>query len=424
MIPLTEPSTETADSPVRLVLRISYIGLILFTIGYYIRPEDLFDGGRYFPLALIGGVLAIGSYIFYITTGGSIKRTREVRIILALLGWFILSIPFAYWKGGSFQIVKDNVSKILLLTIVIMSVVTTISKLRNLLLIQTLAVALMGWIAHTNFDETNRAVGNSSAFGNSNDLAVILCVSIPLLFFFATDARSTIKKIFFAAAMLLVLYTITITYSRTGFLAMIVVFLSLTWHFGIKPGHYLGVLSVASILLVGFLIFMPSGYEKLIASIYNNDVDATDTVRQDASASSEERRILLNRAIELTLTHPLLGVGPNGFEQMSGRWRVEHNTYLQFSTEAGLPALILFLVLVYRTFSNLKDTESIAVPGSEIWCLVGALRASFWAFLVGGLFTNFAYVFFPYFLIGFAAALNQIATNDLSRGTDSEMAPA
>jgi O-antigen ligase len=388
-------------------LQLAFVGLLLFITGYYNRPED-FLGGPYFPIALIGGSLAILAYIFYLFSGGHIRRTRETTIILALLGWFILAIPFAYWRGGSFQIVRDNLSKILLLTIVMMNVVNTMSRLRTLLMVQVISVAFMGWISYTHLDSAGRATGNSASFGDSNELAVLLCICLPVLFFFVLEA-SFIGKVFFTALIVLILYTILMTYSRTGFLAVAVAVVALIWHFGIKTRNYFRVVIGGILLLIVLFALMPSGYEKLINSIYDNDAVVAGTVRSDAAVSREARLQLLKRAIEVTLKNPIFGVGWGGFPQLSGSWRVEHNTFLELSTEAGLPALALFLLLVYFTFLNLRNAERLALPQSKVWRLAGALRASCWAFVIGACFLNLATYFFPYFLFGFAAATHQIA---------------
>lgn len=406
------PSTVTTKRTAGLALTISYFGLLLFTIAYYNRPQDYFSIGTYLPFALIGGALAVGAYVIHLAFGGQTQRQREATVVIALLGWFLLSIPFANWAGGSFDVVKDNISKVLILTIVVMNVTNTMSRLRKLLVVQTLSVALMAWIAHSNFDATGRAIGNNSTFGNSNDLAVLLCINLPLMFFFVIEPGNRFRKLFYAAVMLLGIYTVLLTYSRTGFLSMAVSLAIVVWDFGIKRGHYYRVIVCGVLLMLVFAVFMPSGYDKLIASIYSSDVDTAGTARSDAAVSAEQRWQIMIRAAELSFRHPLLGVGPNGFAELSGYWRVEHNTYLQLSTEAGLPSLFLFLLLIRYTFLNLRDAERRVMPQTEVWRLIGALRASLWAFLIGAFFINFAYTFFPYFLLGFVAAIHQIALNN------------
>ena len=405
-----EPSESTAQQESSWALTLAYFGLILFTVGYYNRPED-YLGGRYLPFALIGGVLAIGGYLVHLASGGHIARPRETIILLLLFCWILLSIVFANWVTGSFQAFQDKVAKVLLLTIVLANAITSVSRFRKLLFIQVISVAVMGWMAQYALDITGRVSGNSQAFGNANDLAVLLCVNFPLLFYLLIEAKGYFRKATYAIVMGLVLYIIALTYSRTGVLALIVAIGALMWHFGIKTGRHASVIAVGILLVVVFVAFAPSGYGKLMASIFSKEVDVSETMRSDAAESGKARQGLLIRAIEVTLEHPIFGVGLDGFGELSGRWQVQHSTYLQYSSEAGIPALVLFLLLIRCTFVNLRGAERLSRKGSEVWRLAGALRASVWAFLVGALFTNFGYEFFGFFIFGFAAAIHQIAVD-------------
>lgn len=403
-------------------LLIPYIGLLLFTFGYYNRPEDWFPGGHFLPFALVGGILAIAGFFIHLLAGGTLKCKRDVRLLSVLLMWFILTIPFAEWKGGAFQIVKDNVVKILLLTMVMMNVINSMYRIRRILMLQVLSIAVMAWVAHKHMDQTGRATGMGNAFGNSNDIAVIICITIPLMFFFMIEASGFLKRMIYIGIVLIMVYTLILTYSRTGFLALLVAVTVSAWHYGVKRGYTGRVIVGVVLFLVLFFAFAPKDYGKLIQSIYDSNVDSAGSVRQDAGESREARKELLGRGIDFTLHHPLFGVGPNGFERLSGSWHVTHNTYLQFSSEAGIPALLLFLTLVRFTFRNLKEAEKRTQPGSSPWLLTGALRASFAAFLVGAFFTNFAYTFFPYFIVAFAAALNQI-TIEMGPALPDDAAP-
>jgi O-antigen ligase len=401
-----------ADSPFWTTA--SYTGLVLFLIGYYNRPEDAI--GPYFRLALVGGILAIGAYITSLLSGAPINRIRETVVVVLLFAWLALSIPFSNWMGGSFQTFKDGIGKVLVLTIVIMNVVSTTRRLRALLLIQVLSITVIAWMAHQGADTLGRAAGdNNTAFGNSNDLAVLLCINLPLVFLFILESRSYLKAALYLAVMSIMLYTVFLTYSRTGILAMVVAVGSLVRHFGLKQKQLVRVAAAAFCLLVVSIVFIPKDYGTLIASIFSSDVDVSESVRGDASESRDARQLLLGRAVALTLEHPIFGVGLNGFEELSESGHVQHNSFLQYSSEAGIPALLLFLTLIGFTFANLRGAELLSIKGSDVWLLAGALRASLWAFLVGALFLNFAYLFFPYFIFAFAAALHQIALNQQSQ---------
>ena len=85
------------------------------------------------------------------------------------------------------------------------------------------------------------------------------------------------------------------------------------------------------------------------AAVRSETFQATDATElaESAVASTNGRMQLQWRAIQLTMKHPLLGVGPSNFEdgveamvekeegQRSG-WQVAHNTYLQVAADTGV----------------------------------------------------------------------------------------
>lgn len=124
--------------------------------------------------------------------------------------------------------------------------------------------------------------------------------------------------------------------------------------------------------------------------------------------------MLFNRGLSIAQQHPLFGVGPGNFEVVSGSsdardWHGTHDTYVQLSSEAGLPALFLFLFLLKVAFSSVSKAMKRSAGDAKLMLFAGALRASLVSLMVGALFADVAYHFFPYFLIGFACALAHIS---------------
>jgi hypothetical protein len=114
------------------------------------------------------------------------------------------------------------------------------------------------------------------------------------------------------------------------------------------------------------------------------------------------------RSIEVTLEHPLFGVGPGNFEVTSGVWHVTHNSYTQMSSEGGIPALVLFIVILSYGFKNLRRAKRLSGHKKELKLLAKALRGSLAGFVVGAFFASYAYQFFPYFLVAYSTALLRI----------------
>jgi hypothetical protein len=78
--------------------------------------------------------------------------------------------------------------------------------------------------------DTGRLTGLSQAFGNANDLAVVIAISIPIGYFLLITSTSWIARILLIAVLALLLYGNILTVSRTGFLAIAVGLAVLLFH--------------------------------------------------------------------------------------------------------------------------------------------------------------------------------------------------
>ena len=127
----------------------------------------------------------------------------------------------------------------------------------------------------------------------------------------------------------------------------------------------------------------------------------------DTTGSAQERKELLTRSLELTYRHPIFGIGPAQFGN-GGLWHQTHNSYTQLSSEAGLPALMIFLALMRRTFRNLRSIRTVP-RRSQVWYLGGALYCAMIGYLVGAFFLSTAYWLVPYLLVSYGLALRRVS---------------
>ena len=118
--------------------------------------------------------------------------------------------------------------------------------------------------------------------------------------------------------------------------------------------------------------------------------------------------------------HPLFGVGPGNFEQVSGYWHVTHNAFTQMSSEGGLPALILYVLILWHGFTNVRATKRLASRRTESSLLAGVLHASLIGYVVGSVFASVGFQFFPYILVAYTTALFSIAKNTASHSKKSK----
>jgi O-antigen ligase len=92
--------------------------------------------------------------------------------------------------------------------------------------------------------------------------------------------------------------------------------------------------------------------------------DSSLATTNEAVGSKATRMYLLEKSIDFTLRHPLLGLGPGEFGDTEGymaraagyrgAWQATHNAYTEVSSEAGIPALLCLLGVLVVTARALR----------------------------------------------------------------------
>lgn len=399
---------------------LAYSALVIFSLLYYLRPEDFIPGLSVVPVNKIAGGIALAALLFGIPASQRHHLTAELKVLLALLVQMLICIPFAHWRGGAFDTVVNKFSKGVIVALLIYGVTTTVNELRKLLFIQAAAVALVTFasvLAHHMLQ--GRLMGiQKGILENPNDLAINIAINFPLCMAFMIAARGMTKKLLWGVGLAVMGWAVVATYSRSGMLAMVVTVIVCVWEFGIKgqrPYVLMGALLVAFVTL-GVIVATPH-YIARVQSIFGGNVEGSFD-----RGSLEARQQLLKESLQLTATHPIFGVGPGNFAAYTGEWRVAHNTYTELSAEAGIPALLLFLALLVLTLRKVRSVNKL--PGyansEDIRLWTSALWAALAAYLAGALFASTEYNLFPYFMVGYVCALYQIASRSEERPTAQE----
>lgn len=377
----------------------AYFFLLAFVVLYCARPEDFIPGLRYIPLAKIFGGLALLAFI-----GAAASRRqrwpREAICLVLLLAWVFLGVPFAYWRGGAFGSTLDF-AKIVLVVLVMMSAVNSIDRLRRVIFVQT---ACVGLVAIASIARGGRGGPRLSGvlngiYGNPNDLAFAIALTLPFCLAFAL--RSGLKqKLFWWPLMPVMIYCLMLTASRAGLLALLVAMSVAIWEFGVKGRRFLLVL--ASVIgLTAIVIVAGSKTWERFEGTFNPNANYAASY-----GSAQERRQLLNWSIEFTEHHPLFGIGLGNFPSYSGHWKDAHNSYMEMASEGGIPALILYLLILFFGFANLRGIKRAASDRrSDEWLIAVALRAALLGYLVGSFFGAVATHLFPYLLVAYTSAL-------------------
>ena len=383
-------------------LTAAYVTIVVFWAFYYFRPEDIITALYVLPLGKILGVIALIALILgTVGQGRSVKLSPEAKLVLMLYAWCVLCVPFASWKGGAFWTVFGDYGKCIVMTIMIGIAVNSVDRLRRLLFIQASATALVAAIGCVFYRDMTRLEIGNGLYGNANDFAIMIALNWPICMGFMLATRNPFKKVAWGLGLIFMLYAVTLTYSRSGFIATAVAVIASFWEFGIRGKRKHVVIGAAVLALLLLPVLIPSHYGTRLEGIFNPSIDPLDR------GSAAARRELLIMSLKLTATHPIFGVGPGDFESVTQTWFLTHNTYTQLSSEVGIPGFILFILILRRVFRNLKDVSTTerfrSDPQVEIFA--GALRASFAGYLVGAFFASYAYELFIYALVAFTGVL-------------------
>jgi putative inorganic carbon (hco3(-)) transporter len=390
--------------------RISYFAVLLFSIICFARPEDWVPGTRAIPVAKIAGSVALGAFLLNLLVRKKLNLSRAVLLLLALFGQLCLAIPFSAWRGGSFELVLYDFSKIVLIVLLLVQAVDTFPRLRQLIFVQTVAVITISLVSLINKSQLagrlNGSVGG--IFDNPNDLAANLCLVMPFCIAFLHATRNMIKKGFWLCTVLLLSYALGATLSRGGFLAMLAATAGSLWYIGAKARRSARLMLVLPFVIgVLLLLTVRINYATRIQSI----VDPT----LDQKGSFAARQGLLIQSLRMAANHPLLGVGPGEFPEYSKGWYVAHNSYTELAAEAGIPAAIFFIWIFVDSFVRVKRISANKEFDPEIRLFAGALSASLIAFFVVAFFSSIEYVILPYFLMSYCVALVAIALRNRRR---------
>jgi len=386
-------------------LRGAYFWLSMFYFVYCARPQDWVPGMYVFPLAKITGILTIAA--LFLSVGKTERKLsalpRETFYLLSMsLLFFISAVLSPVWKGGAFFRALDFL-KVSVAWILVFLVVTTVERLRRLVFIQACAVAAVSVVSLIKGRSTPRLAGVlKGIYANPNEFALAIVLSLPFCFAFFLTARGVLRKMAWAASMVVMLVTLLLTASRAGFITLVVAGLVCIWHFAIK-GRRLYLLVGGSLVFVLLLLVAGGTLKDRFLAISGNDLRTR--LEHSAYGSFEERRYLIMKSIEGIENYPLFGIGMHNFPHYSGIWKDVHVAYLQIAVEGGIPSLVLYILFFSRAFGNLRQLRRKPSVIAEFGLLAGALHGSLVGFVVGACFAPIAYLYFPYFSGAYAAVL-------------------
>jgi len=401
-----------------------YVGVLMWVWIAYFNPHRFTWGFAYnFPVSTVVAIPTLLGLLFSREKNHKIFE-RETLLLLAFWAW----VTITYINAVHVPIFADHlddaklrlvaVSKVFLMTFVIILLVNSRKKLEYLFLVTALsfgALAIKGMVFGVRTQGEFRVWGPPDSFVyDNNDLGLALNMTLPIMFFMARETssrwlRRSLWVCFFASILAVIL-----TYSRGALLGMGVVLGALS----LKSRRKL--LAGLMLAVFAFLIitFAPAAWMDRMDNFLHGKVDE----------SAQGRLNAWHFALALASQYPITGGGfetftPELFERFTPQLRFAgpHSIFFQTLGEQGFVGLALFLSLLGSCFYSLwRIRRRVRGDPSFGWITnySNMLQLSLVAYIASGAFLPRAY-FDLWFQLAAATVLLKILYRQESRSVSA-----
>jgi O-antigen ligase len=269
---------------------------------------------------------------------------------------------------------------------------------------------------------------STGPMGDPNYFAQIMVVLIPIaLERFLHEKKNSLRLIAlwsFAVSVLTVMFT----YSRGGFLAMVIgVILVLIYY---PPKQFQ--IPVIIISVIVFISLLPPNYLDRLSTL-------TDLFQPRGTLRIEERslqgRLSENlAALEMIKANPLFGVGLNSYKYLFPVYskrlglalvateREAHNLFLEVAAETGVIGFSVFIFVLFVCLQVMfRGRNSFNRSGMDDYSgMITGFLGGFIAYFVASVFIHNAFPRYFYLLIGLALSIRLVVQNTIMLRPKSE----
>lgn len=394
-----------------------YFGILMWYWVSYFNPHRFsWSFGYDFPVAFVVAVPTLAGTLFARRSLRSLL-TRECMLLAGLWVWFAITYIYAqgvplfalHMEDAKYEM--THISKIFLMTFVMVVVITSREKLRGVMLVSAGSLGLLavkGTLFGLRTSGEARVWGPPDSFlADNNALGLALNMCLPILFFLARGEKNRWIRWFLYFTFLCSVVSIILTYSRGGLLGLTVVLLAIT----LKSRHkILGAFMIA-VAAFGLLTFAPDAWMHRMSRFAQGNLDS----------SANQRLVAWETAWHFAQDYPVTGgtfdtlPDVNVFQRYQLRQLPEgfkstapHSIYFQLLADHGFVGLGLFLGIIGSCFLSLwKLRRAVRSLPSAQWLVDYSqmIEVAILGFLTSGAFLSFVYLDVIYQMIATVVVL-------------------
>ena len=404
-------SDQSENNPLRHVAVKIALGLIFLRFGMFHFLLLKLTHVNFHLIPLLGLPVMLG-----VALSGGLRRTFRGHPALywslyAL--WLMAAVPFSTWRGGSLTTVVGFTLVEYPMMFILGGLASNWRECRSVLhaIAWGAVVSVLAGFLMRGGREGARMALELGTMANANDYAAHLLLVLPFVLW--VGLRSRWLRVPALGVFALGCYMILMTASRGAGIALLACLLFLLVR---APGRWrAAVIITVPVALLLLLTVVPSSVWTRLRALRMDTAGATEAVE-----SMMLRQRTLQRGVAETLRHPFLGVGPAQFQNVAGQaeklWLVPHNTYVEISSECGIPALIAYLAGIVSTFLLFHSTYNQCrrrddcndIRNAALCVMLGMV-----GYCVASTFLSLAYTFYMPALGGFAVALALAARREI-----------